>query len=83
MSKSIKLNPEVEEKIIHQIKLYFRDELDMELGHFQSQFLLDFFMTQISPYFYNQAIEDIHKMLSEKFLYLADDLYLLSKEEKY
>ncbi|MFT4020698.1 MAG: DUF2164 domain-containing protein [Acinetobacter sp.] len=79
----IKLNNETQEKIIKQLKIYFREELDIELASFPAQFLLDFFLEEIGSCIYNQAIEDVHKVLSEKFLYITDDLYLLSKEEKY
>ena len=39
----IKFSTEETESIVRKIQLYFREELDQEIGRFDAEFLLDFF----------------------------------------
>lgn len=82
-NKLINLDKDAQDKMLKALQSYVQKELDLEMGSFQAQFFLDFILEEMAPYFYNQAIHDSQQLLSEKFLYLADDLYLLSKPEKY
>ena len=66
-------------EIVTRIQEYFDEELEQEIGTFDAQFLLDFFMREVGPHFYNQAIADIHVVLSQQFENLADLIYDLEK----
>lgn len=83
MSKKpiIELDQERKDKLIKSLQLYFQKELDIELESFPAQFFLDFIVNEFGTTFYNQALDDVNKWLSEKIQYLADDIYLLSKDE--
>ncbi len=83
MKNIIELDADTKERLVKTLQMYFHEELETTIGSFQAQFFLDFILEELAPYFYNQAINDTHAWLTEKFLYLADDIYLLSKEEKY
>jgi len=78
----VELNQERKDKIIQSLQHYFEKEFDYELENFPAQFFLDFLINELGPVFYNQALDDTNQWLSEKILYLADDIYLLSKDEK-
>lgn len=65
--------------ITGRIKLYFREELDQELGQFDAQFLLEFFAEEIGGYFYNRGLYDAQALLNDKLEDISDALYQLEK----
>ena len=67
----IELSKEQKKKVIEDIKHYFASERDEEIGDLAGEIMLDFIIEKIAPYFYNKAVEDIQKYMSEKI----DDMY--------
>jgi len=67
----INISKEKREEMLSQIKDYFLRERDEELGDLASSMVLDFFVDQLAPEFYNQGILYSHTYLSEKL----EDLY--------
>lgn len=65
--------------ITGRIQLYFREELDQELGQFDVQFLLEFFAEEIGGYFYNRGLYDAQALLNDKLEDISDALYQLEK----
>ena len=65
--------------ITGRIQLYFREELDQELGQFDAQFLLEFFTEEIGGYFYNRGLYDAQALLNDKLEDISDALYQLEK----
>ena len=54
----------VKDILINKIQVHFRDELEIKLGNFDTEFLLDFFTEQVGPHYYNQAIRDVQVHLA-------------------
>ncbi|WOE31814.1 MULTISPECIES: DUF2164 domain-containing protein [unclassified Acinetobacter] len=83
MSKKsiIELDKERKDKLIQSLQLYCSKEFNLELESFPAQFFLDFIINEFGATFYNQALDDVNTWLSDKIQYLADDIYLLSKQE--
>ncbi|WP_106767311.1 DUF2164 domain-containing protein [Paenibacillus faecalis] len=77
--KPIKFPKEERERIIQQIQDYFEEEHDASLGHLAADNMLEFFMTRISPYIYNQALEDCRQLVAQRMLSLEDDIYALEQ----
>lgn len=75
----ITLNPEQKKVIVEKIKLYFREELDQDIGGFDAEFLLDFFLEEMGGYFYNQGLYDAQQLLSEKLDDLSECIFNLEK----
>ncbi len=75
----IEFSKENKEEIILKIKTHFRDELNQEIGGFDAEFLLDFFVKEIGHYFYNQALTDVHALLEKQMDLMADTIYDLEK----
>lgn len=75
----IKISKEQKSEIIDRIKNYFESELDYEIGGLQSEFLLDFFIKEIGPYFYNQALDDCRALVAKQMDNVADKIYELEK----
>lgn len=69
----IELSKENKKMAIQDIKQYFAQEREEEIGDLGSELVLDFIIDKIGHYIYNQAISDSQKYLSEK----VEDLYAL------
>ena len=65
MSKITFSNQE-KETIVHKIQLYFREELDRQIGQFDAEFLLDFMAEEIGAYFYNRGLYDAQTILDSR-----------------
>ena len=54
----IELDPDTKQEIVGRIQQYMLDELQLEIGGFDAQFLLDYFGEQMGCYYYNQGLAD-------------------------
>lgn len=63
---AIKLDKDVENRIIGSLQRYASSELDIELGNLQSAMLLDYVLKEIGPSIYNRAIRDATRYMNEK-----------------
>lgn len=71
----IKLSQEREEQLIKSIKIFFYNEFDDDLSDFRAKSLLDWFVKELGPPVYNQAIKDAHRFVQEKLSELDGELY--------
>ena len=58
---------------------WFRDELDQEIGRFDDGFLLDFFMREVGPVFYNRALYDAQAILAKRLDSISEAILDLEK----
>lgn len=63
---AIKLNPETREALIASIQSYFNEHMEEEIGQLKAGFLLDYFLSEIAPSVYNQAIRDAAAFFQER-----------------
>jgi uncharacterized protein (DUF2164 family) len=73
--KKLELDPDVKKQAILEIKQYFLQERDEEIGDLASDLLLTFFAEKIGLYFYNQAISDAYTFMNAK----TEDLFALEQ----
>lgn len=73
----LKISREQKMQIISLIQQYFRDERDEEIGNLAAELLMDFICKQISPYIYNQAINDVQSIVSQRTTSLEEDIYTM------
>lgn len=78
MSKIEFSKPE-KELIVRKVQMYFREELDQELGQFDAEFLLDFFAEEVGAYFYNRGVRDAQAVIEAKVADINDALYEIEK----
>ncbi|MDH2433825.1 DUF2164 domain-containing protein [Pokkaliibacter sp. MBI-7] len=78
MSK-ISFSKEEQDVLVRKIKLYFREELQQDIGQFDAQFLLTFFAEEIGPFFYNRGLYDAQALIAERMENITDALYELEK----
>lgn len=76
---TIKLSKTDKQEILNKLQKYMLDELDVELGQFDAEFLLDFFTDKIGNYFYNQGVYDSQRLLSDKLELISDAFYDLEQ----
>ena len=80
LMSEIKFSKEEKEALIPKIKMYLKEELDVDVGNFDSEFLLDFFSEEIGPYFYNRGIRDSLDMLDSRLEEVKESIYVLEKQ---
>ena len=69
--------------IIRKIRLYFREELDQDIGQFDAEFLLDFFSKEFGSYYYNRGLYDARTILASKMDSIAEAIYEIEKPTEF
>ena len=64
--KPIPFSREETADITAKLRIYFRDELEMELGALPAEMLLDFLGREIGPFFYNRALYYARAVVAKK-----------------
>ncbi|WP_211747395.1 DUF2164 domain-containing protein [Paenibacillus sp. Marseille-Q4541] len=80
--KPMKLPKEQKDQMIRLIQAYFETERGETIGDLAADGVLDFFMTELSPYVYNQALGDCRVMVNQRMVSLEEDIYALEKNIK-
>ncbi len=75
----IKFSKEEKDAMIQKVKIYFRDELNQDIGGFDAEFLIDFFAEEFGAFFYNRGLYDAETLISEKVSEISDLLLQLEK----
>lgn len=75
MNQKFQLSKSDKDFLIGEIKVYFANEKNEELGDLGATLLLDFFIDKLAPTFYNLGVEDAHSYLSEKL----EDIFEIQK----
>ncbi|MWV43317.1 DUF2164 family protein [Paenibacillus sp. HJL G12] len=76
---SIKLPKEQKAEIAQSVQAYFEEERSESIGQLGAEQLIDFMITELGPYIYNQAIEDSRALINEKMAQIDDEFYTLEK----
>ena len=79
----LKFSKEEKEIIRNKIQLYFREELNQEIGQFDAEFLLDFFSTEVGAYYYNRGLYDAQAILEKKMDTITEAIYELEKPTEF
>lgn len=79
----IKFTPEEKQILVPKIKMYLQEELDVEVGNFDAEFLLDFFSEEVGAYFYNRGLYDAQAALDQQMESLSELIYNLEKPTEF
>jgi uncharacterized protein (DUF2164 family) len=71
----IELSDERRARLVADIQKLFSEELDDDIGELRAGLVLDFFVKNLGPPVYNQAIRDAHGFIQEKLVDLEGDFY--------
>ena len=72
---TIQLESKQKSELTHTLKRYLQDELNADLGQFDTEFLVDFISKKFGAVYYNKGIEDAQKVMERKMLDISDELY--------
>ena len=72
---TIQLDSKQNSELTHTLQKYLQDELDVELGQFDAEFLVDFISKKFGSVYYNKGIEDAQKVMERKMMDISDELY--------
>lgn len=64
----LELSPGAQAEVVEDLKRYFEDELDQEIGDLKAGLMADFIYERIAPAIYRQAILDAQAHLQDKLL---------------
>ncbi|WP_140259988.1 DUF2164 domain-containing protein, partial [Vibrio parahaemolyticus] len=62
------------------IQDYMQDELSIEIGQFDSEFLIDFITDKLGAVYYNKGVEDAKAVIERRMLEMSDELYEIEQE---
>jgi uncharacterized protein (DUF2164 family) len=82
MSK-IAFSKEEREIMVRKIQLYFKEELEQDIGKFDAGFLLDFFSDELGAYYYNRGLFDAQAVLEKRLESITDAIYELEKPTEF
>ena len=72
---AISLKQEAKKQAIQSIKRFIAEYYEEEIGDLKADLLLDFFLKEIGPTVYNQAISDAQAYLQDKVVDLDGSCY--------
>lgn len=75
----IEFSKDEKEMMVQKVKMYFREDLNQDIGNFDAEFLVDFFAEEMGGFFYNRGLYDAETMISEKVSEISDLLLQLEK----
>lgn len=71
----IKLSDERRDLLVEEVQQLFSEEFERDLSPFQAARLIDFFLAQVGPPVYNQAVEDARAFMLGKLQDLDGEVY--------
>lgn len=75
----IQFTKQERDRLLHKLQAYCADELEVELGQFDVEFLLDFISKEFGTAYYNQGLYDAQAILETKMVYLTEAIAELEK----
>ena len=66
--------------MVADLRRYFTNELDQELGQLPAEMLLDFFCRPDGRYFYNRGLYDAQTAFQAKMEDVSDAIYSLERK---
>ena len=75
MSVSIELSKQTRAEAITSIQRYFQENMPEPIGNMPAGLLLNYFVEEVGPIIYNQAIADVQARIQQRLLDLEGDLY--------
>jgi len=64
----ITLTPDAKQQAVASIKRYLLEELDLDAGDLKAGSLLEFFLKELGPTVYNQAVADAQRYMQDRAL---------------
>ncbi len=75
----ITFTPAERTTIVQRIQKYCAEELEQDIGQFEAGFLLNFFVEEIGPHFYNKGLLDAQAILRKRIDDISEAIDSLEK----
>ncbi|WP_022981673.1 DUF2164 domain-containing protein [Ideonella sp. B508-1] len=72
---TIALNKDARKEAIASIERYFQENMDERIGNIAAGALLGFFLEEIGPTIYNQAVADVQERLQARVMELDIEIH--------
>jgi len=72
---SIEIAKEARLQAVASLQRYFKKNMDEEIGNLGADLLLNFFIGEIGPLIYNQAVADVQARLQARVLEVDAEVY--------
>ena len=72
---SIELNKDARKQAVASIERYFLETMDEKIGNIQAGALLNFFVEEIGPSIYNQAVLEVQERLQTRIMELDIEVH--------
>lgn len=69
--------------LVAKLQGYLQRELEVELGQFDGEFLLDFISAEMGSFYYNQGLYDAQVVLTERLDAINDAILQLEQPVSY
>lgn len=79
---TIKFTAQQKESMVQKLQTYLEQELELDIGQFDTEFLLDFVATELGAYYYNRGLHDARAIFEERLNTIDDDIYAIEKETR-
>ncbi|WP_157954344.1 DUF2164 domain-containing protein [Saccharospirillum mangrovi] len=76
------LSKEQREQLNLHCRHWFEEELSLDLGQFEAESVIDYFIEQLTPAIHNRAIAESLAVVREYHARIEDDLYALEQAER-
>ena len=80
MNETIKLSDEQKRQLCAEIKAFYLEERDEDIGMIEERQILDLFCEHLAPIIYNKALDDALRWMKGQLGNLEVDYYLLYKD---
>ena len=80
---AFEISKEARKQAVASIQRYFKEELDQSIGDLKSGLVLDYFVAEIGPLIYNQAIADARDFLAARFVDLSADMSSIYEQTEF
>ena len=80
--KPIAFDKDEKKAIVSEIRDYFCEELDQDIGVMPAEMLMTFFADKMGAYYYNRGVYDAQAALKQRMDSLHDDLYGLEQRTR-
>ena len=74
---AIELSSDTRKQAVASIRRYFDEVLDTDIGDLKAEMMLDYFIKEIAPSVYNQAITDAQKLMQDRVTELDSALFAI------
>jgi uncharacterized protein (DUF2164 family) len=71
----IELSKEARKELIASIERYFRENMEEKIGNIAAGALLGFFLEELGPVVYNQAVADVQERLQSRVAELDIEIH--------